>query len=142
MRKHEFVANLPLSLLAKKNSKLEMRHFVSRSRCPERRLFLIISRRGFGQANTCCLSVLHVANCYRISLVVRYCQTRAPAELPIDKSRRDLSQFCPRGTLSVGGFFFDHGISSLIADIAFTGRLETAKTVVNCINDGQCTVRQ
>ena len=105
MRKHEFVANLPLSLLAKKirNWKCHISFLVPAVQSAD--CFLSYRGRGFGQANTGCLSVRYVANCYRISLVVRYCQTRAPAELPIDKSRRDLSQFCPRGTPSVGGFF-------------------------------------
>jgi len=107
MRKHEFVANLPLSLLAKK---IEIGNATFRFSFPLSRAptvsYHIEARLRSSQHM---LSVRHVANCYRISLVVRYCQTRAPAELPIDKSRRDLSQFCPRGTLSVGGFFSTTG---------------------------------
>ena len=140
MCKHESVANLPLSLLAKKNSKLEMPHFVSRSRCSERRLFLIISRCGFGQANTGCLcGMLLIATVSHSSFATarhaRQQNYRSINPVVIYRNSVHAELFPLPG-------FFDHGISSLIADIAFTGRLETAKTVVNCINDGQCTVRQ
>jgi len=137
MRKHEFVANLPLSLLAKKNSKLEMPHFVSRSRCSERRLFLIISRPRL-RSSQHMLSVRHVANCYRISQLSFATARRARQQNYRSINPVVIYRNSAHAELLPLAGFFDHGISSLIADIAFTGRLETAKTVVNCINDGQC----
>ena len=140
MRKHEFVANLPLSLLAKKNRSWKCRISFLVPAVQSADCFLSYRGRGFGQANTGCLcAMLLIATVSHLSFATaRHARQQNyrsinPVVIYRNSAHAEL--------LPLAGFF-DHGISSLIADIAFTGRLETAKTVVNCINDGQCTVRQ